>query len=190
MNNLIQFIFPNEKYDEINNLKFEIHIKNNHMYFVEYDDTVSSIIKYAKYTHHPDSFVQIGRKIAEKISNSKIEADLITYVPMHVIDQSIRGFNQSMLLAREISSATGISLNHNVLRKVKKTKKQASLNAVMRTTNLHCAFVADDEISAGKNIIIVDDIYTTGATLNECKDELMDKMACSVKFLTITRKNI
>ena len=63
MDGIIQYIFPNEKYDEINKLKFQAYIKDNHIYFVEYDEVISSVIKYAKYTRHPASFVQIGHEM-------------------------------------------------------------------------------------------------------------------------------
>jgi len=190
MSDFMQFIFPNEKYDDINSLKFDAHIIDNHIYFVEYNDVISSIIKYAKYTHHPASFVLIGKKIAQILKKTNLTADLITYVPMHFKAQKKRGFNQSMILAKEISKTTGIPICHEALRKIKQTCNQASLNASMRLVNLKGVFFADDRYTAGRRIIIVDDIYTTGTTLNECRNALIESMADSVIYLTITKRNI
>ncbi len=60
----------------------------------------------------------------------------------------------------------------------------------MRSVNLHNAFIADDRYTTGRRIILVDDIYTTGTTLNECKKVLMESMADSVIYITVTKKNI
>lgn len=190
MDAIIQYIFPNEKYEDIENLIFKPYIKDNHIYFTEYNDVIYSVIKYAKYTKHPASFVQIGRKIGEIVKEIGLQADLIIYVPMYITDQKRRGFNQSMILAEQISRYTDIEICHKALKKVKKTRNQASLNAPMRSVNLHNAFIADDRYTTGRRIILVDDIYTTGTTLNECKKVLMESMADSVIYITVTKKNI
>jgi len=190
MDGIIQYIFPNEKYDEINKLKFQAYIKDNHIYFVEYDEVISSVIKYAKYTRHPASFGQIGHEMGVILKDMCVSADNVIYVPMHVKDQAKRGFNQSLILARKISECTGIPICHKALKKNKKTRHQASLSATLRARNLAGAFVADDRYTAGRSFILVDDIYTTGTTLNQCKKVLLEKMAQSVLFATITKRII
>ncbi len=190
MSNMIDYIdliFPNEKYDEISNLNFKFQINNNHIYFMDHDEKISSIIKYAKYGHMPASFKLIGNIMGKILLSKGIDADIITYVPMHRIDEYKRGFNQSYILAKQISQITKIKLCSNILVKTKRTHNQASLNFVNRMNNLKDVFQAHDNLSAGRKIIIVDDIWTTGATLKECEKVLLNKNASSVILVTISK---
>ncbi|NLF35998.1 MAG: hypothetical protein GX584_02465, partial [Clostridiaceae bacterium] len=81
MSNMIDYIdliFPNEKYDEISNLNFKFQINNNHIYFMDHDEKISSIIKYAKYGHMPASFKLIGNVMGKILLSKGIDADIIT----------------------------------------------------------------------------------------------------------------
>lgn len=94
--------------------------------------------------------------------------DLITAVPMHPKDQKKRGYNQSELLAKELSRMLGIPYVPTLI-KVKHTKKQHHLKYTERRTNLSGAFsVIDKTRITGKKILIVDDIITSGVTLGTC----------------------
>lgn len=95
--------------------------------------------------------------------------DYVTYVPMHPKRERERGFNQSFLLAKEIAQAIEIPFAENMLIKVLNTNSQHECSAFERTGNLIGAFDVSDKYDiVGKNILLVDDIKTTGATLNEC----------------------
>lgn len=94
--------------------------------------------------------------------------DLITYVPMHKIDQKKRKYNQAERLAKALSKLLDIPCV-KTLDKVKHTKKQQRLKYAQRKTNLKGAFkVSDKELIKDKSILIVDDIVTTGITLTTC----------------------
>lgn len=90
-------------------------------------------------------------------------------VPLHVNRQRKRGFNQSLLLANIISKRTGLPLIEGELQKLKSTVPQAETkNRQERTHNLtHCFSVTHPELIAGKKILLVDDVCTSGATLIE-----------------------
>ena len=94
--------------------------------------------------------------------------DLITFVPMHESDRKERKYNQSELLAEELSKLMGIP-SLATLEKVKRTKKQHNLPYVKRKRNLSGAFrLIDSEIVKGRKILLIDDIVTSGYTLGTC----------------------
>ena len=97
-----------------------------------------------------------------------VKADTVTYVPMTERAQKKRGYNQSRLLALEISKRLLVPFD-TLLVKQCDTKRQHDLTAEERTTNLVGAFgVADGADITGKTVILCDDIKTTGSTLAEC----------------------
>jgi competence protein ComFC len=113
--------------------------------------------------------------------------DLIMPVPMTYVDEKKRGFNQSYLLARGLSEKTGIQLE-NALIKYKKTAAQAMLTRPDRLKNIKNAFSCNARhIVQGKNILLVDDVFTTGATINECARILKLQDADSVIALTLAK---
>lgn len=112
------------------------------------------------------------------------DADAICSVPMLNKDKHNRGYNQSELLAKELSKLTSLPYLSSALEKIKKTSAQKSLNRKERPENLKGCFKADREVVKGKNIIVVDDVMTTGATADEICRELKKKGANKVYFLT------
>lgn len=119
---------------------------------------------------------------------ASIQADLIVPVPLHGKRLRWRGFNQSVLLARQISRAYGIRLDPFVLRRSKETPPQTQLSEEERRKNIRGAFTLNAEKSVkDKAILLVDDIYTSGATVNECSRTLMRGGAKEVYVLTLAR---
>lgn len=94
----------------------------------------------------------------------------LTYVPLSPEGFRRRGYDQSLLLARQIGRQRGIEVKR-LLEKVKKTKTQHDLGLEERLTNLSGAYRASEE-AAGRNILLVDDIVTSGSTLRECASAL------------------
>ena len=98
--------------------------------------------------------------------------DYITYVPMYYKDERKRGFNQSQLLAKELSILMEIPCI-STIEKIKRTQHQHHLSASKRRKNLKGAFkVIDKTTVKGKHILLIDDIITTGTTLHECSKAL------------------
>ena len=97
--------------------------------------------------------------------------DIVIPVPMMKNEKSSRGFNQSELLAKYIrKDGDKIKLDCKSLKKVRETKAQHTLTAAERSVNLKNAFaVSDSENISGKDILLIDDIRTTGTTVSECK---------------------
>ena len=101
------------------------------------------------------------------------QADYLIPIPLHKSREKERGFNQSERLAFALSKEYGIPLL-NILTRDKKTEFMYGLNRTERFENVRSAFgVLQPEIIKGKNVILVDDIYTTGATIEECARTLI-----------------
>lgn len=112
-----------------------------------------------------------GKLIYENLDKSLIEKmDYIAYVPSSKKKMKLRGYNHSKLLAEEISKYSNIQLFDN-LYKIKNTKSQHFLSLEERSVNLKNSFLVDCDLT-GKNILLLDDIHTSGATIDECYKEL------------------
>jgi Predicted amidophosphoribosyltransferases len=111
----------------------------------------------------------IGKYMAKRLIQTGWPVDLIIPVPLHDRRLAERRFNQSYLLSLEIGRECGVSVSDTVLKRIRHTESQVSLSKLDRTLNVRGAFdIADRNSVEGRSILIVDDIITTGATLNEC----------------------
>ena len=116
------------------------------------------------------------------------EYSLIMPVPLHPKRLREREFNQSVVLAREVSRTFHIPLDFMTLRRHVYTDPQISLGKKEREANVHGAFsVADSGKVKGQRIILVDDVYTSGSTVKECARVLMKNRAERVAVLTLAR---
>lgn len=96
-------------------------------------------------------------------------APIIIPIPLHKKRQRQRGFNQAELLAEGIAKEFGFEIQNNILIRIKHTTPQIKLTGIDRKNNLHNSFqITDSNFVKNKNIILFDDIYTTGATMQEC----------------------
>lgn len=116
------------------------------------------------------------------------EIDLIIPVPLHISRLRSRGFNQAYLLMNNWTKETTAKRNCFILSRAKATPPQASLTREQRQHNISKAFeVTSSEQITGKRILLIDDVLTTGATINECARILMQHGAQFVDALTLAR---
>lgn len=116
------------------------------------------------------------------------QVDLIIPVPLHPKRLRWRGFNQSVLLARQIRHAYNIPMDPFVLQRIKETPAQTQLTEEERRRNVRAAFAFRPEKSIeDRNILLVDDVYTSGATVNECSRTLKKHGAGDVYVVTLAR---
>ena len=114
--------------------------------------------------------------------------DIIIPVPIHKKRKHQRGYNQSELIARELASKLGVTIYTDILKKTKNTKPQSLLDAKDRKKNTQGVYIVENsEKIKNKNVVILDDIYTTGATVNECKKMIKLAGAKNVGILTIAK---
>ncbi len=112
--------------------------------------------------------------------------DLLIPVPLHKQRLRERGFNQALFLVKELSDRTGIPYLKRVLQKKRPTVPQANLSGEEREKEVRGAFlvIAREKVE-GKSILLVDDVYTTGATVRECSKVLIAAGAGRVNVLTL-----
>ena len=125
----------------------------------------------------------------EKIGGFLKNYDIIIPVPIHKKRQKERGYNQSLLIARKWEKEeTRISVEANVLLKVKHTKPQSTLSREDRIENAKQVYeIQNAEKIKEKDIILLDDIYTTGSTVRECAKILKENGARSIVVVTIAK---
>ena len=117
------------------------------------------------------------------------EMDLICPVPLHPGRQRLRGFNQSELIARRLGERLGLPLNAVALRRARATPPQVALTAEQRCRNVRGAFAVEDKAAvAGKSVLVLDDVWTTGSTITECAKVLRRAGAARVFALTVARR--
>lgn len=127
---------------------------------------------------------ELAERYERQILGWKIQE--IVPVPLHRSRRRKRGFNQSEIIARELSDATGIPVRTDVLFRVKKTLPQKSLGKRERQANLRGAFAVSGSWKAPENVLLIDDIYTTGATLERAAKILRIAGVQNVYFLTVS----
>ena len=110
---------------------------------------------------------------------------LICAVPLAPARLRERGFNQSTLLANELSKAVGVPMLEGTLRRIRYERPQVGLGARQRLLNMEGAFTAERALASGQRVVLVDDVCTTGATLRAAAQALIDAGAACVYALTI-----
>jgi competence protein ComFC len=154
-----------------------------------YEGTLKELIHQFKYKGKTNLVKIFSRLMTDYIKeNPEIaDVDIITVVPLHKKRLKEREFNQSLLLANAIAKEYGLSLK-NTLEKTRKTRYQNELLKSERHTNLKDAFKICDKMKVnGQDILLIDDVMTTGATLGECAKTLLDGGAKKVSCLTLAR---
>ncbi len=156
---------------------------------IYYDDLSKKLLLDFKFADHIEN-----RKLLSKwlyIAGKDIfdaGVDLIIPVPLHYTRLLKRKYNQSAMLAAELSKLIDVPVNYKVLKKIRYTLPQVHCNGQQRKKNIKDAFsITDNTQIKGKRIVIIDDVYTTGSTLKECTAVLKKSGAKSVDLLTVAR---
>ena len=168
-----EFKFQKEDYKEQTEKNFV-----EHYYFFKYQNVIRSQILSLKFHEKPyiyktiASFLENNKKSFEKLK----KYDIILIVPISNKRKKERGYNQSELLAKEIAKIISVKIEKNKILKIKNTLPQSTLNKIQREENVKGVYKAIQiEKIRNKKILIFDDIYTTGNTVNECAKVLVEK---------------
>lgn len=152
-------------------------------FIFETDSTIQNIIHSIKYSKKFYAGKLLGEKIAIAIK-SKLDywkIDLIIPVPLHHLKKAERGYNQSDFIAKGLSKSARIPVSNRIIKRVRFTESQTKLGLKERERNVAGAFkVRNKKAIAGKNILLVDDVITTGATINECAKVLKENGAIKI----------
>ena len=186
---------------ELSLAKYEINVIKNYKeekskYFdylfcaLKYENFVREKIISYKFNENAylyKTFVKIIIK-NEKIYRFLKSYDIILAVPMYKTKQSVRGYNQCELIAKELSKELNVNFEKNNLIKIKYTKTQSTLSKSQRKENVKGAFqINNEDRIKNKKIILIDDIYTTGSTVNECSRILKKSGAKEIIVVTIAK---
>ena len=156
----------------------------------KYEDIIrSTLIKY-KFKNKAYLYKTFSKIILknEKICGFLKNYDIIIPVPISKKRKYRRGYNQSYLIAKEIAKGIDLNCRNKCIIKQKETIEQSKLNKKQRRTNIQGAYkVIEKEELFNKNILLIDDIYTTGSTVNECSKMLKQIGVNKVGVITIAK---
>ncbi|MFO7606698.1 MAG: ComF family protein [Desulfurivibrionaceae bacterium] len=156
---------------------------------LRYTPPATTIITAFKY-HGQTAGLKTFRTLHQQMVDFHLFADpnLIIPVPLHRRRLRERGFNQALLLARALYPGHGSRIDFTVLERQRYTEPQTNLSGKARRENLKNAFrVRDDKVVAGKRVLLIDDVFTTGTTVSECAAVLKKAGAEEVSVLTMAR---
>jgi len=157
---------------------------------VRYEDVAREALHAFKFGGHRALAGPLGDLLVEALEGHLPVGppELLVPVPLHPGRERERGFNQSRLLARRLARAWGCPVRDDVLVRAVATPSQTSLDGAARRANVRRAFrLRRPELVAGRHVVVVDDILTTGATLSECARCLEDAAPRTVGVLAVAR---
>ena len=206
---LIQLIFPNycifcEKHLDIDeqiiclgclnsipkfdinlNDKFLDRIQQKHfddlIICLEFENKIQQLMHLFKYSGYKVIAKIFAQVLYEQVKQKKY--DLIFSVPLHEAKERERGYNQSDLIAKHLANFMKAKHRQSIKR-IKYTKSQTKLSRTQRIENVKGVFHVEENVK-GKYILLIDDIITTGSTLNECAKTLKEKSALKVDVVAI-----
>jgi ComF family protein len=157
---------------------------------VRYDDVARTLVHALKYQDRTDLAPAMGRWMARAGRELIEQSDALIPVPLHWQRGWSRRYNQSGALARVIERQTGVRLLSEVLRRVRPTLQQIGLSRAQRASNVQGAFkVAAERQSEiqGRRVVLIDDVLTSGATVDACARALLRAKAAAVDVLVFAR---
>lgn len=163
---------------------------NEHIYLFQYTGEIRDTI--LKYKFNEKSYIY--RTFLEFIKNNKKicaqikKYDIITPVPISKKRLNIRGYNQSVLIAKELAKELSIEYSEKILIKIKDNNPQSEMKQDTRKRNVNGVYkVINKEKINNKKVLVVDDIFTTGSTADECAKVLKKNNAESIGVFTLAK---
>lgn len=155
---------------------------------LRYDEVSSHLILALKHGKKLENAPTIARMMHQAMQHRQSGIDLIVPVPLHRRRLFSRRFNQSALLAQHLSDLTDIPYDNTLMERIKATPPQVGLTRGQRHKNVTGAFqISNRALVSDKNIILIDDVLTTGATATACTKALLRAGAKSVGVATLAR---
>ena len=163
---------------------------DEHIYLFQYSGEIRNMIlnyKFREKSYIYSTFVELiknNKKICAQIK----KYDIIMPVPISKKRLNTRGYNQSALIARKIAKMLNMCYEENILVKIKDNKPQSEMGQEKRKSNVKDVYtIKNKEKIYQKKILLIDDVFTTGNTVNECAKLLIENFASSVGIFTIAK---
>jgi ComF family protein len=156
--------------------------------FYNKDSRIRKLIHNLKYKGIKEVGFELGKIYGQSLSGSDFlkGIDMIIPVPLHPSKKRIRGFNQSEIISRGFSEATGLPVYPGILERTSRSDTQTKRSRYERWVNVEGIFnVADHSVLDGKHVLIVDDVITTGSTLESCAVELLKSEGVKVSVAAL-----
>lgn len=156
--------------------------------FYNRDSRIRRVIHNLKYKGIQEIGIELGRIYGNILTTSEFleGIDLIVPVPLHISKKRTRGFNQSDLISKGLSEVTGLPVDYRSLQRITKTATQTKRSRYERWVNVEGIFtIADPEGIRGKHVLLVDDVITTGSTIESCANELLKSDGVKVSVVAI-----
>ncbi len=151
-----------------------------------FQDAIRDAVHALKYRGGRAIAAQLAEPMKQAWENAAMRSDMLVPVPLHPDREARRGYNQSALLAIALAEHIHVPVEIHALTRVRNTRSQTHLNFEERQTNVVGAFATTDTVKiAGKRVTLIDDVATTGATLNACAEALLARGAGQVNAFTL-----
>lgn len=163
------------------------HVFDNGRALFLYQGVMKECMYRFKYANRREYAVWFAKEAVKRKGDwlMQQEPQLIIPIPMYRKKQQQRGYNQALVFARALSDETGIPFSRNFVQRIHDTKPMKFLNNIERKNNLKNAFQAAENIVKYKKVLLVDDIYTTGYTMDEVARELRIAGVDHISFLCV-----
>jgi len=155
-----------------------------------FQDPLNQIVHQLKYHRHPSLARPLASRLAAcfEAHREVLQADGVVPVPLHRTRERERGFNQASEIAQHFGKLAGLEVHRRWLVRMRATQVQAGLSRRERRLNVRGAFkLAPAAKASGRTLLLIDDVFTTGATLNECARILKEHGTARVVVLTVAR---
>ena len=171
-------------------LRGRVEIENG-VFFIDFTkkEGVQQVLHSIKYQNQKKLAIYLAEEFTKKLGAAFFETiDVIIPVPLHPKKFKIRGFNQADLIATGISNCFKIPVDTSTLQRKKFTESQTKKNRIERWENVQNAFEVKDKTTLHKkHILLLDDVFTTGATLEACIKTLQKEVDCKCSIITLAR---
>jgi ComF family protein len=157
---------------------------------VRYDDVARTLVHALKFQDRVDLAPVMGRWMARAGAELLAEADLVVPVPLHWQRGFSRRYNQSGALARSIGRQSGVVVARDALKRIRATEHQIGLSRAERAANVQGAFQVPPDRRAevqGRRVVLIDDVLTSGATVDACARALLRAKAAAVDVVVFAR---
>lgn len=147
---------------------------------------IREAVQALKYDNARQVAVPLGARMAQHLAAQGWTIDMIIPVPLHTTRLAERGYNQSQLLGEQVARDMALPCVPSALHRDRSTHSQVTISAAERLVNVKSAFSAAPDLVNHRAVLIIDDVFTTGATLSACAEALLAAGAAAVYGLTVT----
>ncbi len=155
--------------------------------YTVYSGAIREAVHRLKYQRDIGLGEMLSRLMINSLGKLNWSLDIVTSVPLGLVRFRERGYNQATLLARPIALYMELPFSAKLITRARETQSQVGLSVAERRQNMEGAFRAEKKLVRGKNILVVDDVATSGATLNACSKALLDEGAANVYGFSLAR---